>query len=200
MADKGPSFERWFCDRLSEWWTGDPDASVFWRTANSGGRATVRGRKGKRTGNHHGDVCAIDPSGDDFLKVFCVELKRGYGRLSVQDFLDVPDKKQVTPRGKKPPASYWHWVEKAETCREAAGALTWMLAVKRDKREPLVMFPAEHLYRLADAAPEASASVGFRLWGEGVTAFVGRLEWFFDNVSPGRVRELAGEWRLRRGA
>lgn len=183
---KGPSFERWFCDRLSAWWSGSPDASVFWRTANSGGRATVRGRKGKKTGNHHGDVCAIDPSGNDFLKVFCVELKRGYNRHTLQDLLDRSDKKIVTQ-------VYEKWVEKAETCREAAGALHWMIVVKRDGREPLVMMPVEAFNSLGFDQPKQSMTVDTSLWGEWITVVCVKLSWFFDTVRTDTIREIAKE-------
>jgi hypothetical protein len=132
-SSKGGSFERQFCYRLSEWWTGDADSCVFWRTSQSGGRATVRSRKGKRTSGHHGDICATDPCAEPFFKLFCLELKRGYSRCSIQDLLDRP--KRAAKQ------EYEKWVEQAELSRKGSGARYWLIVLRRDKREALVMFP-----------------------------------------------------------
>lgn len=135
MSTKGQTFERTICYRLSHWWTGDPEASVFWRTSQSGGRATVRKRKGKSTSGHYGDLCATDPVAEPFFRAFTVECKKGYNRCSVQDVLDKPKK------GAK--QEYEKWLEQAELSRQGAGALFWMIILKRDKREPLAWLPRE---------------------------------------------------------
>ena len=133
---KGSQFERDICRQLSLWWTNGESDSVFWRTSNSGGRATVRSRKGLKTKNHYGDIMAVDPIGEPFLKFFTVELKRGYNRHSIADLLD-----QDKPL-------YFQWIKKA--CKEVteAGSKNWLLIVKRDRRETIVMMPlhaAEHI-------------------------------------------------------
>lgn len=127
---KGSAWERKFCGALSLWWTEGRCDGVFWRTANSGGRATVRARKGKQTKSHHGDICAIDPVGDEFLKTFTVELKKGYNSASIGDLLDKP-KKSV----------YGDWIAKLEETYRGAGSRTWMLVHHRDRRLPVVVMP-----------------------------------------------------------
>jgi hypothetical protein len=126
---KGSQFERDICRQLSLWWTNGESDSVFWRTSNSGGRATVRSRKGLKTKNHYGDIMAVDPIGEPFLNFFTVELKRGYNRHSIADLLD-----QDKPL-------YLQWIKKA--CKEVteAGSKHWLLIVKRDRRETIVMMP-----------------------------------------------------------
>lgn len=74
MSDKGQSYERELCKLLSLWVTEGADEDVFWRTAMSGGRATVMGRKGVRV-RQAGDICAVSPEGFAFCDRFFVELK-----------------------------------------------------------------------------------------------------------------------------
>ena len=126
---KGSSFERTVCKQLSLWWTGGKDDSVFWRTSNSGGRATLRGKKGLSTRSHHGDLCAVDDCGKPFTDYFTVEAKRGYPGASSMELLDQSRGIPV----------YRRWIEKAITTHKAAGSQTWLLIVKRNGREPLVL-------------------------------------------------------------
>ena len=132
---KGSEFERWFCRQLSLWWTGGKSDSTFWRTSNSGGRATVRGKKGKRTKNHYGDVMAVEPEGQPFIDAVTVELKRGYNRVTIQDLLDKP---------KGAAKQEWEkWIKQAQKSAKDAGSESWLLVVKRDRRESLACYPAD---------------------------------------------------------
>lgn len=143
-AKKGSQFEREFCRQLSLWWSGGREDDLFWRTSNSGGRATTRHKKGKATRAHYGDVSATDDDGKPFTQMFCVELKRGYNRSSIQDLMDPPKRKGSI---KKP--LYQQWFEKASDTSEKAGALCWLLVVRRDHRIPIVFMPnsiAKDLY------------------------------------------------------
>ena len=136
-SSKGPAFEREICTQLSLWWTRDDDPprdDVFWRTPNSGGRATTRGKAGKRTVNTHGDVLAIDPIGQPFLDLFVLELKRGYNRATVHDLLDRPKKAK--------PQVYEQWIAKARRTAADAGVPHWLIVHKRDFREPMVLVPS----------------------------------------------------------
>ncbi len=130
MPRKGADFEREVCGMLSMWWTGGKSDAVFWRTANSGGRATVRGRKSKKTNNQHGDICATDPIGQPFVDLFTVEIKRGYSRHTIHDLLDRSE------NGAEP--VYQGWFTKAQKTSEDAGAQSWVLIVKRDRREAII--------------------------------------------------------------
>src|SRR5271166_5739903 len=88
---KGSQFERDICRKLSLWWTQDqspPNDAVFWRTSNSGGRATTRKKLGKKTKGQYGDITAIDPIGQPLIDFVTIEIKRGYNKASIIDLLD----------------------------------------------------------------------------------------------------------------
>ena len=72
---KGSAFERDVCKGLSLWLTRNEDADILWRSAISGGRATVAAKKGKFLGHVSGDVCAVHELGYPFVKQFYVECK-----------------------------------------------------------------------------------------------------------------------------
>ena len=73
---KGQSFERWVCRELSTWVSCGKVDSLFWRSSQSGGRATTLQKKGKRLAVHAGDIAAIEPGGARFISTFFVECKR----------------------------------------------------------------------------------------------------------------------------
>ena len=134
---KGSSFEREVCKRLSLWWTDGQDDSCFWRTSNSGGRATARRRRGKKTRAHCGDLCAVDEVGKPLTDLITFELKRGYSRLSIQDLLDLPPGKKGGNAGE----NYPDWIAQAKAAHEAAGSYAWALLVRRDQRRAILVFP-----------------------------------------------------------
>lgn len=68
---KGSAFERKVCVALSLWVTNGERKDVFWRSAMSGGRATVRGLEVRQAG----DICAVAPEGHAFCDQFYVECK-----------------------------------------------------------------------------------------------------------------------------
>jgi len=68
---KGNAFERKICVALSLWVTQGARKDTFWRSAMSGGRATVRGLDVRQAG----DVCAVAPEGHEFCDQFYVECK-----------------------------------------------------------------------------------------------------------------------------
>lgn len=72
---KGSSFEREISVKLSLWNSSGEREDVFWRSSQSGGRATVARKKQKELKTQAGDLSAIHPSGQEFLDVFYVELK-----------------------------------------------------------------------------------------------------------------------------
>lgn len=118
------------CRTLSEWWKGRDD--IFWRGSGSGGRATRRARKGKKTAGSYGDVLAIDPIGKKLLDVFTIELKRGYNKFTIIDLLD------QSGRGR----SMWAtWLMKARAAHINAGSISWCLISRRDHRTALITMP-----------------------------------------------------------
>jgi len=63
------------CVKLSRWLTDGEHEDCLWRSAMSGGRATVRAKQGKRTDAMLGDISATGPQAHAFLSKFVVECK-----------------------------------------------------------------------------------------------------------------------------
>jgi hypothetical protein len=72
---KGSSFERKICKELSLWVSLGERDNLFWRSAISGGRATVRHKKGLDVRNQLGDITSIDTWGDALTDNFIIECK-----------------------------------------------------------------------------------------------------------------------------
>lgn len=152
---KGSAYEREVCKLLSRWWTDGERDDIFWRSSNSGGRATVRKRQGKGTHGSYGDVAATDPIGEPLLKLFTIELKRGYSDCSVLDLVD------ALPGTKLQIAAF---IEQAATAAENAGTPYWLLVHRRNRRLPLAIFPWEAVTHLKEAGMVApSRVVSFRV-------------------------------------
>lgn len=82
---KGSAFERKVCKALSLWVSGGKHEDLFWRTAMSGGRATVARKKG-RTVRQSGDICAVDRDGHSFTNRWYVETK-AYAKIDLDSFI-----------------------------------------------------------------------------------------------------------------
>ncbi len=73
---KGSAFERLVCKELSLMVTNGKRKDVFWRSAMSGGRATVRNRNGTKIEvRQAGDICAVAPEGIYLVEQFYFECK-----------------------------------------------------------------------------------------------------------------------------
>jgi hypothetical protein len=132
---KGTTYERTICQLLSHWWTNDEESSIFWRTATSGGRATSRHKKGQKTRNQVGDICATDPIGQPLLDLVTLELKKGYSSHTIMSIIDETSKAGG--------GLYREWLEKLMAQHQQAGTPYWLLIVKRDRREAMVYMPWE---------------------------------------------------------
>jgi len=132
---KGSDYEREVCTTLSRWWTDGKRDDIFWRSAGSGARATVRGKRGKQTANQHGDVAAVDPIGAPLTDLFSIEIKRGYSSSTIHDLLDRKDKSAEL--------LYDEWFCKAIDSCKSAGTFSWLLISRRDRREPIIWMPDE---------------------------------------------------------
>lgn len=133
-AKKGSSFERHICKQLSLWWSNGEREDIFWRSSQSGGRATQRSKKGKTTFGSYGDVAAVDPIGAPLIKMFTIELKRGSSHGCPGDLLDFKEENDKH--------SWMKCLMQAITAHKAAGSMAWMLICKRDHRIPVVFFSA----------------------------------------------------------
>jgi len=82
---KGAGFERQICKTLSLWVSKGQSADVYWRSAMSGGRATVQHRKGVSI-RQAGDICAVAPEGHTLTEKYFIECKH-VRNLDVLSFL-----------------------------------------------------------------------------------------------------------------
>lgn len=190
--DKGNPFEREIAKRLSLWWSVDNNNdNIFWRTTQSGGRATTRAKAGKEASLHCGDICALDPIGDPLLKVINFELKRGYNKAVLHDLLDMSFAKQETHAKnagtKKEAANYITWVTKAERDRKRSGALYWAIIHKRDYREELLVMqgglwdslPSRSQYQFLFRGPMSTIHLE-----DGTSIIIVQLKDFFAVIKP----------------
>lgn len=182
-ASKGSSFERAICKQLSIWWTkaleGKGRDDVFWRSSQSGGRATLRARKGLRTAGSYGDITAVDPIGEPLLKLFTIELKRGSSYSCAGDCLD---------SGGNSKHPWWKCLEQAVDAHLRAGSKYWMLLCRRDRREAVVYIPATAAKDLGVYSVPPFVYFKYSQIFVGVT-----LQNFLKSVSPGRILESLGQ-------
>lgn len=110
---KGASFERDVCKDLSLWISRGKQKDLFWRSAMSGGRATLGMRKGEKLSSQAGDISAVHEKGHILTNVYYVECKF-YRKLDLEAFWE--------GRGKL--AAFWKVAQ-----QEA----------KKHKREPMLI-------------------------------------------------------------
>lgn len=79
---KGSAFERKVCKELSLWVSHGKHHDLFWRSAMSGGRATVGRKSGKDHARHAGDISATAPEGHALTDHWYVECK-SYRNLAI---------------------------------------------------------------------------------------------------------------------
>lgn len=187
-ASKGSAFEREVCVTLSQWWTDGKRDDVFWRAAQSGGRAKLRGRKGKDTHGQHGDIIAVDPFGEPLIDLVTIELKRGYSRSTPYDVMD---------RAEKSAQQQWEkWLEQVYESHRQAGSYAWWIITRRDYRRPMIFMPsylAEEMMDYDDWTWHCQFAVEWR-FQQGVlnqTIYGMRLDDFLETVPPITLRELA---------
>ena len=142
MANKGSNFEREICKRLSEWWSDNKRDDIFWRTSGSGARAKTRSKKNQKTFGQCGDIQATDPIGQPLIDVCSIELKRGYPKATFSDLIERPDGAAEQ--------MYEKFINQAIEDHKNAGSLTWMLIVKRDRKDPIVFMPRKFKRLLSD--------------------------------------------------
>lgn len=139
-SQKGPGYERSFCKQLGMWWTNGKRDDIFWRTASSGARATMRAKKGLRTADSYGDVKAESIIGKPLTKDCLFSLKRGYtgkkGKKSLKwacllDLIDKPDNLATIPAITK-------WWEEAMRVAIGAGRKKCFLVFKRDRKNAII--------------------------------------------------------------
>ena len=194
VMGKGSQYERDICRELSLWWTGGKSDSCFWRTSNSGGRATVRKKVNKKTDGHYGDIGAVDRVGEILIDVLTIEIKRGYSKHSIGDIFDVSDSaaEQVFEK----------FFSQTIRAHENAGSFAWALISKRDRRDAIIVVPkffwemVKHKNMYPRVFPHFTMQFQrnrkdlSRL--HGIEIAVGmRLSYFLKMVTPAAIKELS---------
>lgn len=82
---KGTDFERQMCTKLSLWVSHGNNKDLFWRSAMSGGRATIALRSGRKI-KPAGDICAVHEDGHIFTDYYLVDCKH-YKDLNIDRFI-----------------------------------------------------------------------------------------------------------------
>jgi hypothetical protein len=117
---KGSQFEREVCKILSLWVTHGRSTDVFWRSAMSGGRATIHGVDVRQCG----DICSVAPEGHVLTDRYLVECKH-VRNLSVSAGL---------LQGKGLLAQYW-----IEACSQAARHGKHPLLIAKQNNAPIII-------------------------------------------------------------
>lgn len=136
-SGKGSEFEREICKQLSLWWTDQERDDIFWRTSQSGGRATQRAKSGKKTFGSYGDIQAVDPIGQPFMNMCSIELKRGYMNWSPMDLIWAQKSNAKIP----PPKTLEQFINQSEEDRIKAGVPYFFIIAKRDRKREVAIIP-----------------------------------------------------------
>ena len=121
---KGGQFERSICKALSLWVTHGKRQDVYWRSAMSGGRATIHKRAGTAI-RQAGDITAVAPEGHTLTNQFFIECKH-VKKLDIASFI-------LDDRGAL--AQFWK-----VACKQAREHMRQpLLIAKENNREPLVI-------------------------------------------------------------
>lgn len=182
---KGASFERKISKELSLWWSGGSRDDIFWRSCISGARATVRHRQGKDTFGSYGDIAAVDPVGQDLLRIVTIELKRGRSHGSPDVLIDALPTKAIRP--------FEAALTQARTAAKLAKSVGWLLLCQRDRRVSMVYLDICVWRQVKDLLlPYLRARYQMQLNSEpdsGLVRFVAlRLEDFLRHCPPDELR------------
>lgn len=121
---KGSAFERMVCKRLSLLLSNGERDDLFWRSAMSGGRATVLFNRGADVSNQAGDISAISPLGAKFVDRFFVECK-SYKTFELDTFLY---------SGKGRFATFWKTAD-----QEASKYNKFPMLIAKENRRPVIV-------------------------------------------------------------
>ena len=187
---KGGEFERDFCKKLSLWWTEGERDDVFFRTSGSGGRASVRAEKGKKTSYHYGDItCVPGVDGETFLDLFMVELKRGYGKWCILDILDSKQKIPII-------VNFWKDMErKIERIIEVDSTIKIepLLVFQRNYRSEVVVLSFFAWNCIEDCVGKFKGSV-LEVKVNSMRIKMIKLKAFFNWISPKIIKRKILRW------
>lgn len=134
---KGAAFEREVCKTLSLWLSGGLRDDLLWRSAMSGGRATLAATKSGRRAQS-GDISAIDEASAALINQFSIECKF-YKDIALTSFL---------LRGEGALAGFWKQAvgDASRACKDP------MLIVKQNRMEALLLMQAASTARFRTVA------------------------------------------------
>lgn len=178
---KGSSYEREICKLLSNWWSPGRD-DIFWRSSQSGGRATQRMKKGKSTFGSYGDIAAVDPIGAPLLKAFTIELKRGRSHGDPGDLLDFKNDNEKHAFAKT--------ILQAVRSAEHAKSISWLIISRRDHRQSVVFFASRFASELIREPPEFCFRYRMKIDGLRIDLMGMRLDDFLKDVPPKGVLKM----------
>lgn len=143
---KGSAFERTVCRLLSQWVSHGKHDDLYWRSAMSGGRATVAKKKGIDV-RQAGDITSVSPEGHALTDLFYLECKF-YRDLQIDSFI-------LDNKGKL--AEFWR-VAKREAKRHNRLP---MLIAKENRREPIIITRERDLKLIVIVGPIFRGDVGY---------------------------------------
>jgi hypothetical protein len=195
MSQKGQSFERSFCVQLSLWWSSDQDEDLFWRSSQSGGRATSRAKRGKQTRGHCGDVCATDSEGELLMRWVTVELKKGYNKTNPYFLLDSLNESETNAQ------EFAAFIKQARSAAKRAGTAYWWLVHKRDYRQTMIFTPLLFWNKYVNVIAYPSCLLRIKLKGDKqLTRIAGmRLDDFFKVVKAAALKKYLTKAITRKG-
>ena len=91
-----------------------------------------------------------DPIGKPLIELFLMELKRGYSGKNGVSIMDMID-------GKKKNVLLRQWIDKAKSEQKEAGRFSWMIAIRRDYKNSMVVIEYNgfiHLCGISGGMPD----------------------------------------------
>lgn len=150
---KGSQFERQICKQLSLWWTVGERDDIFWRSSQSGGRATQRMKFGKKTFGSYGDVAAVDPFGQPLLEYWTIELKRGKSHGSPWELLECTGECQ----------KFEQTLAQVYRSHIHSGSEGWLLICKKDFRHAMAYIDWRTISRFGECLKQPHVRYGVRV-------------------------------------
>ena len=153
---KGAAYERMIAVMFSLWISEGTREDLLWRTAMSGGRATVKRQRGRKADAQAGDLGSIDPMADWFTSTFLLELKRYH---SFDWHRDVADPTSATSQKatKRPLEIFLHTVQEAKV----AGRVAPMVILRGDRCPDLIMTTGKGFRKIAPRSAKLPCTVTF---------------------------------------
>ena len=180
-SHKGSAFEREVCKILSYWASEGEHDDWYWRSSQSGGRATQRAKSGKRTVNSYGDIAPQCPEAEWFTKMFCIECKKGYTKDT--DVLSLIDSKQAEP------TLVAHF-NQCKRDKEEAGSRHELVIFKRDRKKACIMVSLLAINELETLFGNYPKSIITFEAGNKPDLAIMLMEDFFEWIDPITLKEI----------